>query len=144
MNEQNSEKILTAPLHFLYVEDDAANRKVLQMLFTKILNLFQLTIFEDSTDFIERVKALPRRPDIFLLDIQIQPHSGFEMLNMLRSDPEFCNAIVIALTASVTNEEVNLLRERGFNGAIGKPFSIATFPGLIEQVAKGESVWHIS
>ncbi len=138
------EHIGTMPAFFLYVEDDAANRRVLQMLFTKMLSQFELMIFEDSAGFLEKVKALPRKPDVFLLDIQVRPYNGYEMLAMLRADPDYKNAVVIALTASVTNEEVLKLREQGFNGAVGKPFSIATFPALIERIASGGSVWHIS
>jgi CheY-like chemotaxis protein len=105
---------------------------------------FELVIFEDSAGFLEKIKALPRKPDVFLLDIHVRPYDGYEMLAMLRADAEYANSAVIALTASVTNEEVIKLRERGFSGAVGKPFSIATFPGLIRRIAAGESVWHIA
>jgi hypothetical protein len=41
------------------------------------------------------------------------------------------------------NEEVQRLREAGFDGAIGKPLDFENFAPLIERVLKGESVWHI-
>ena len=129
---------------FLYVEDDALSREVMQMLMENVLGVGQLVMFADSTDFMSRLRALPRRPDIILLDVHVQPYDGFEMLHMLRLDPAYQQAQVIALTASVMNEEVRQLRTSGFNGTIAKPLSLATFPALIERIVGGESVWHIA
>ncbi|NDJ75027.1 MAG: hypothetical protein GYB65_02105 [Chloroflexi bacterium] len=42
------------------------------------------------------------------------------------------------------NEEVDLLRQSGFDGVIGKPINVAAFPGLIVRVVQGETIWHIS
>jgi len=129
---------------FLYVEDEASNRQVMQLLMQKAMGVLALTIFEDSVDFISRVRALSPCPDVALLDIHVRPHNGFEMLDMLRADPQYRNITVVALTASVTNEEVEQLRSRGFDGAIGKPLRSSTLPGLLARVLKGESVWFVS
>jgi CheY-like chemotaxis protein len=102
-----------------------------------------LIIFEDSANFDSRLKELDQRPDVFLLDIHVLPYDGFGMLDMIRRNPELKDAKVIALTASVMNEEVDAMQARGFDGAIGKPLSISTFPALIERVVKNEAVWHI-
>ena len=82
-------------------------------------------------------------PDVFLLDIQMEPYDGVELLSMLRSDPQFKQSKVVALTASVTNEEVSLLKSSGFNGAIAKPLNIDAFPGLIARIMQGENIWYI-
>src|SRR5690242_21427523 len=47
--------------------------------------------------------------------------NGFQMLQMVREDSVYCDTKVVALTASVMNEEVERLRKSGFDGAIGKP-----------------------
>jgi CheY-like chemotaxis protein len=128
---------------FLYVEDEALSRMVMGMLMVRGLGFKNLTIFEDSEQFMERVEALPQKPDVFFLDIHIKPHSGFEMLTMLRQHPDYWNARVIALTASVMNEEVQMLKEAGFDGAIAKPIDQLVFPDLLNQVLEGEEVWNI-
>jgi CheY-like chemotaxis protein len=138
----NSDSVKDA--FFLYVEDDASNRMVMNLIMSKAMGAQNLVIFENSADFMERVKALPKRPDAFLLDIHVRPHTGFEMLKMLRADPDYRDVKVIALTASVTNEEVEELRGAGFDSAIGKPLSISTFPDLLVRVLKGETIWFIS
>jgi CheY-like chemotaxis protein len=129
---------------FLYVEDDALSRDGLDVVLRRVMGIDQLWMFEDSADFISRVHGLPCKPDVFLLDIHMQPYTGFEMLSMLRSDPAYARSTVIALTASVMNEEVEMLRTSGFNGVIGKPIDVSTFPDLIERVVGGESIWHIT
>ena len=129
---------------FLYVEDDELSREVMQMLMEQAVDGHHLVMFEDSADFMTRLRALPRRPDVILLDVHVQPHDGFEMLNFLRQDPAFSDIQVIALTASVMSDETRQLRDSGFNGMIAKPLSVSTFPDLIEQIINGEAVWHVA
>jgi CheY-like chemotaxis protein len=133
----------TTEVKFLYVEDDALSRRVMSMLVINAMHAKHLVIFEDSHDFLHRLMQLEAVPDVILLDIHIQPHNGFEMLKMVRSVPDYSSTKVVALTASVMNEEIDRLRSSGFNGAIAKPISITTFPQLIEQIMQGSSVWHI-
>lgn len=128
---------------YLYVEDDPLSREVMQMIMGMAMGVEKLTIFEDSQHFMARVKALPEPPKVFLLDIHMQPHSGFDMLKMLREDLAYADATILALTASVMNEEVEQLKRSGFNGAIGKPLSVHTFPALLERALAGETLWHI-
>ncbi len=127
----------------LCVEDDASNRLVMKLLVEKTLNPKYYAIFEDSADFIPRMRNLPLRPDIILLDIHVTPFNGFQMLQMIRQDSVYFDSKVVALTASVMNEEVERLRKSGFNGAIGKPITLSAFPIVIERIIKGESIWQI-
>ena len=73
----------------------------------------------------------------------MKPYDGFELLNMLRRDPELEDSKVVALTASVMSEEVARLKESGFDGAIAKPLNIEAFPDFIAKIINGESVWYI-
>ena len=130
--------------YYLYVEDDRLSRMVMDMFLGNMMGLSSYTIFEDSTDFMVRLKALPVRPDIILLDIHVRPLNGFEMLKSIRSDPDFTDCRIVALTASVMNEEVKQLREAGFDGTIGKPLDATSFPGLLNKIQRGEAVWQIT
>ena len=127
----------------LCVEDDPSNRLVMKLLVEKTLNPKYYAIFEDSADFIPRMRNLPLRPDIILLDIHVTPFNGFQMLQMIREDSIYSDSKVVALTASVMNEEVEKLRKSGFDGAIGKPISLSAFPIVIERIIKGESIWQV-
>jgi CheY-like chemotaxis protein len=102
-----------------------------------------LTLFEDSCRFLERVIELQPQPDAFLLDIHVQPYDGFAMLGLLRSHPAYQNHPVVALTASVMNEEVDLLKKTGFNGVFGKPVDIDAFPAFLGRIMNGEQLWYV-
>jgi two-component system, OmpR family, alkaline phosphatase synthesis response regulator PhoP len=128
---------------YLYVEDDPSSREIMQILMENAMDVHSLTIFDNSADFIEHLRLLPHVPDVILLDIHVAPHDGFKMLTLLRADSVYRDAKVIAVTASVMNEEVTKLRTSGFDGAIAKPLSVQTFPEMIRRVLAGEAVWHI-
>jgi len=127
----------------LYVEDDLENREIMQILVKDVMGLTELTIFEDSKDFMQRVEALSPQPEVILLDIHVLPHTGFEMLKMLRNHDTYREIPVAALTASVMNEEVKQLKEAGFDGVIAKPLDMDSFPEMLQRIMQGENVWHI-
>ena len=128
----------------VYVEDDENSILVMKMVVERVMGLPTLHVLKSRADFVQQVKGLGVVPDIFLLDIQMKPYDGVELLSMLRGDPQFNQSKVIALTASVTNEEVSLLKSSGFDGAIAKPLNIEAFPGLIAKIINGERVWYIT
>ncbi|MFZ4815829.1 MAG: response regulator [Phototrophicaceae bacterium] len=129
---------------YLYVDDDTFSREIMQVAMQDVMGVQNLTLFADSTNFMERLKALPLQPDIIMLDIHMKPYSGFEVLEMIRHDPDYRKATVIALTASVMNAEIEKLRHCGFNGAIGKPLDVMNFPKLIERILNGQPVWQVA
>jgi CheY-like chemotaxis protein len=127
----------------LYVEDDLQSRKIMEIILRETMGLMQVAIFEDSTDFLTRVKALGYKPDVIFLDIHMQPINGFQMLNLLTAETEYQQIPVVALTASVMNEEVALLRKSGFRGVIPKPLDMDTFPDSLQRILNGEHLWRI-
>lgn len=131
------------PASILYVEDDPGSRKVMEIMTAQLAQPITLTIFEDSTDFIARVAALSPPPDVFLIDIHVLPLNGFEMLTALRTHPHFAQHMVVALTASVMNTEVQQLKDAGFDGVLAKPLNFHTFPQMLEQILRGKQVWSI-
>jgi CheY-like chemotaxis protein len=126
----------------LYVEDDTTSRMVMEIVLQQ-MNLTHIAIFENSANFAERLAQLPFQPDLIFLDIHMEPISGFEMLAILRALPQYEKCSIVALTASVMNEEVIKLREAGFNGVIPKPIDIDAFPELVEKLVAGQEVWRV-
>ena len=128
----------------VYVEDDENSIFVMKLVVERVMKLPTLYVLHSRADFVQQVKGLGVVPDVFLLDIQMKPYDGIELLSMLRDDPLFSKSKVIALTASVTNEEVLLLKSGGFDGAIAKPLNIEVFPDLIARIINGEHIWYIA
>lgn len=127
----------------LYVDDDALSREVMHVLASKVIGA-DITLLDDNTNFMDKVRDLPAVPDVIFLDIQMRPHDGYEMLKMLRGDSLYKEATVIAMTASVMATDVQALRAAGFNGLIGKPILRQVFPSLLKQILTGEPVWFVS
>jgi CheY-like chemotaxis protein len=127
----------------VYVEDDQASIVVMKAIVEKIMKLPALHVLPNAADFVERIGQLRAKPDIFLFDIHMSPLNGFDLLALLRADPQYRDSKAVALTASVMSEEVARLKQSGFDGAIAKPLNIEVFPDLIARILAGEKVWYI-
>ena len=128
----------------LYVEDDMLSREVMRLLLHKELGYTGLTIIDDNHDFMDKVRALGRVPDVIFLDIQMRPYDGYEMLKMLRADEDYRDCQIIAMTASVMATDVEALKKAGFSGLTGKPIMRHAFPEQLEQILAGKAVWFVS
>lgn len=128
---------------FVYVENDELSREVMKTLLTRGLGYRDLTLVESSAQFERQLDYLTARPDVIFLDIHMEPTDGFQMLEIIRRDERYRSTRVIALTASVMNEEIRRLREAGFDGAIGKPINYDTFPVALDRILRGEQIWNI-
>lgn len=132
---------MTKQYNILYVEDESRSRRVMEMI-TSDMGV-NITMFEDSHNFLERVLALDPQPDVFFLDIHLKPHTGFEMLAMLRESGKFVGIPIVAMTASVMNEEVQQLKTAGFDSCLAKPLDMDSFPDLFNRIMSGENMWRI-
>ena len=134
---------MTQPF-ILSIEDDADSREVLRILLCEVMGFSNVQFWPDSAGFIDKLLALPEKPELILMDIRIHPINGYEMLRRLRRHPALKDIRVVAVTASVMEEQVGQLKEDGFNGLIGKPIVRHLFPGILHQILAGESIWYIS
>ncbi len=130
--------------HILYVDDDLNCREIVELVVNEMMTATTLSVMDDSANFQTRLEQLDPKPDVILLDINVEPLDGFAMLELLRASDSFRATPILALTASVMNEEVHRLKQAGFNGAFSKPLDIDQFPILIDQVLQGETVWNIA
>ena len=128
----------------LYVDDDLFSRQVMEMLLVRGLQFRHVTLFETSAEFMCRLEALPHKPHLIFLDIHMQPHDGFALLDMLRAHEGYRETRIVAVTASVMNEEVEQLRRAGFDGVLAKPIDQKTFPDSLGRILKGERVWNMT
>src|SRR5688572_26055993 len=119
------------------------SRKVMEFILENLVGGQHYTIFEDSDNFLERVESLSPPPTVIFLDIHVSPHDGFAMLELLREHPDFYDAKIIAVTASVMNEEIKQLKQAGFDSCIAKPINADLFPALLDRILSGEQVWSV-
>jgi len=127
---------------FLYIEDDPPSRKVIEFLITRVLGA-RITVFEDTSNFVEKLHSLTEVPRVVFLDIHIGPINGYEVLSILRGEEAYRATPVIAMTASVTSDDVERLKQAGFDGLIGKPIRSQIFLELLKRILVGESIWFV-
>jgi two-component system sensor histidine kinase/response regulator len=65
--------------------------------------------------------AEPDAWDMVLIDLQMPELGGLATARRLRADPRFDRLPIIAMTAHVTQEEIERCRQGGMQGHIGKP-----------------------
>lgn len=118
----------------LIVEDNPRNMKLVRdVLQVKGHSTLEATTGEDGI-----VLAKERMPDLVLMDIQLPGMNGIQALGQLRAEPSTARIPVIAVTASVMQQDRKLITEAGFDGYIGKPINLAEFLETVNaQLAKG-------
>ena len=65
--------------------------------------------------------ARANRPGLVLLDIRMPGMTGTDVMRALRSDPDFSDVPIIALTAHALDDEREAALNAGFNAVIAKP-----------------------
>ena len=107
----------------LIVEDNPRNMKLVR----DELQVKGHTTLEATTGEAGVALASEHKPDLILMDIQLPGMNGIEALGVLRGQPETAAIPVIAVTASVMQQDRKLITEAGFNGYVGKPISLVEF-----------------
>ena len=107
----------------LIVEDNEKNMKLVRdVLQVKGYATVEAVTGEDGIRL-----AAERKPDLILMDIQLPGMNGIDALKVLRADPATAAIPVIAVTASVMQQDRNLITQAGFDGYIGKPLNLKEF-----------------
>ncbi len=107
----------------LIVEDNEKNLKLVR----DVLQVKGYATIEaiNAEDGIELASA--RKPDLILMDIQLPGMSGIDALKVLRSNAGTASIPVIAVTASVMQQDRKQIMEAGFNAYVGKPINLKEF-----------------
>jgi len=119
----------------LIVEDNERNLKLVR----DVLQVKGFETIEAGTAELGIELATERKPDLILMDIQLPGMNGIEARKILRSKPETAEIPVVAVTASVMQQDRNLITQAGFNGYIGKPINIKEFLEVVNQILARKS-----
>jgi two-component system, cell cycle response regulator DivK len=78
--------------------------------------------------------------DLILMDIRRPAQDSYVMLAKIRAVRRLKDAIIVAVTADASEEQVAKARAAGFDAFLAKPLDPDRFPGQIRRVFKGEAV----
>lgn len=125
----------------LVVEDNVQNF----VLITRLLAFLGVKKCEwkaSGWQVLEFAETLPHI-DLVLMDIFLPEEDGYQVHERLRAHQRFKDTLIIAVTADVSQDNMDRARRAGFNGFIGKPIDPDRFPNQIRSVLQGESVWEL-
>lgn len=113
----------------LIVEDNDKNMKLAR----DVLQVKGYATLEALTGE-EGVKlAIEQKPDLVLMDIQLPGINGIEALRVLRANPHTAAIPVIAVTASVMQQDRKQIMEAGFDAYVGKPIDLKEFLDAVRK-----------
>jgi CheY-like chemotaxis protein len=73
-------------------------------------------------------------PDVIVTDIGMPEQDGYDLLRLVRADPQLCHIPVIAATGYVGSREQEHMTEAGFSAALSKPFDLMELLATLERV----------
>ncbi|MBI1276880.1 MAG: response regulator [Anaerolineaceae bacterium] len=118
----------------LVIDDNAQNRKVLVQLLAK--QGIDSTEIPDSRKLGNDISAIGA-VDVVFLDLEMPGLDGYDVKNLLRA--HLGATPIVAYTVHVS--EMNVVRQSGFDGFIGKPVDTVRFPDQLARILNGQQVW---
>ncbi len=120
----------------LLVEDNQVNQQLITGYFASTdLNVL---IANNGLEGIEM--ATNHKPDLILMDIQMPIMDGYEAMRRLKRDPDLKSIPILALTASVLEEDRQKIMDCGADGFLRKPISRKDLYIEISRYLKHEEV----
>lgn len=114
----------------ILVVDDEAN----------ITRLVKLALESDKLDVIESIGgqeaimlALENKPNLIILDLMMPQHSGYDILDLLKTHKETLDIPVLILTAKNTQFDRERCLESGADGFLSKPFDIENLKSTVKR-----------
>jgi CheY-like chemotaxis protein len=123
--------------HALIIDDDPGNIGVLQQLLT--LEAVTYTAVQDSSQLGQLLPGM-EHIDIVFLDLEMPDVNGYEVFELLKSQPRLATVPIVACT--VYSEEIHRAREMGFHSFISKPLDADRFVVQLESILQQKPVWN--
>jgi len=113
----------------LIVEDNEKNLKLVR----DVLQVKGYQTLEAGTAELGLKIARERMPQLILMDIQLPGMSGIDAIKALRADPATAAIPVVAITASVMQQDRQQIMSAGFDGFIEKPVNLKNLLETVQQ-----------
>ncbi len=122
-------------IRILLVEDNQFNAIVATEELEDAIEGVQIEVAENGLIAVEKLKSSSF--DVILMDVQMPVMNGYEATKIIRAlDSEKAITPIIAMTANVLKEEVDLCNQAGMNDFIGKPFDTEELLSKINNLVK--------
>lgn len=120
-----------ATMQVIIIDDQKTMLRIVKTLLTQIG--FK-NIDEATSGDMALKKITTKSYNLILSDWNMEPMSGFELLQKIRADDSTKNIPFIMITAESKTENVVAAKKAGVNNYIVKPFNAATLKAKIDSV----------
>ncbi len=129
------ENTLFEQAEILVVDDIESNREVLQ----EVLIMIGLSVMtaENGQKALELISE--NKPDLIFMDIRMPVLDGIETTLKLKANPETENIPIIALTASSSNQDKEIIMDSGFDEYLTKPYEASELISILSKFFKHSS-----
>lgn len=130
----------------LLVEDDYNDILLIKRAFHKAEIQQSMSLVSDGDEAIAYLSRAGKYADtnsyptpmLILLDLKLPRRSGLEVLAWIRQNPQLKRLLVVVLTSSTENSDLNRAYELGANSYLVKPVNFQDFVQLVKLV---DSYW---
>jgi two-component system cell cycle response regulator DivK len=112
-------------MRILLVEDEQGNIDVVQNILELMLNQHTLLIARDGHEAIKL--AYEEKPDLILMDLGIPKLDGWEVTRSLKSNENFRDTPILAITAHAMVGDRERAFKAGCDGYFTKPIEVDEF-----------------
>ena len=127
--------------HILIVEDNIINQKVVMSVLGK--SEMKLSVANNGEEAVEFVRA-HKDVDFIFMDINMPVMDGYRASELIRNDNRFDSIAIVALTALVSEHEIEKMFDSGMNGYLPKPVRIEKLYSALDMFVKKDEKMHIS
>lgn len=132
---------------FLLVEDDDDHAYIVERSISESRIVNEVTRVRDgeqAIDFLKRRGEYENAecPDVILLDLNLPKIDGFEVLEQIRQDPALESMLVVVLTTSDTEHDLDRAYRLKANSFLKKPMDFEKFKQMVADLCLYWGVWN--
>ncbi|MDZ4766725.1 MAG: response regulator [Chloroflexota bacterium] len=124
----------------LIVDDNELNSEILATLVENSNLELEALRLSLPSKIPAALKAMSNLRVIFL-DLELPNYNGYQILEELRANAALASVPIIAYT--VHTNQIETIRQAGFDGFLAKPLNPRRFPDQIKRILGGKAVWEL-
>jgi len=123
------------PTNLIFVEDNPQDLQLFNYALSQTDTSAKLLHYENGRVFLEALSDLyPANIACILIDLNMPFVNGFEVLEALKSNPDFQHIPAVVFTSTNSNEEKLRAYALGANAYVSKPLEISELVDIVKSI----------
>jgi CheY-like chemotaxis protein len=115
-----------------------------QRMAERILRDEGYTVITVSDGDTAMLRLKDAKPQLVLADVALSGHTGFQICEFIRSDPQFFGMAVVLTFGALETVDQEAVKHVNADGVLRKPFEASELLDLVSRYVKPESVSYIA